>query len=101
LAKRSGKAAGPSTPTARRARWGPVRADTARGQARPVGLPSEGGEQHDLVAQAGAGGEQRGERAGGGALIGAAEGGDDVLPVGTVFAAVRDDLQVAAGPGRA
>jgi hypothetical protein len=60
---------------------------------------SEGAEQHDLVAQAGAGGEQRGERAGGGALIGAAEGGDDVLTVGTVLAAVRDDLQVGAGPG--
>jgi hypothetical protein len=27
------------------------------------------------------------------------EGGDDVLPVGTVLAAVRDDLQVGAGPG--
>jgi hypothetical protein len=35
-----------------------------------------------------------------GAWTGAAGGGDDVLTVGTVLAAVLDDLQVAAGPGR-
>ena len=63
----------------------------------PVGI--EGGEQHDLIAEAGAGGEQRGQGAGGGEFVGAAEGGDDVLAVRGVLAAVLHDLQIGAGPG--
>jgi hypothetical protein len=74
-------------------------ADTTGGQAWPVGIRGEGGEEHDLVAEAGAGGEQRAESAGGGEVVGAAEGGDGVLAVDAVLAAVLDDLQVGARPG--
>ena len=60
-------------------------ADAARGQAQPFGIPLEGGEQHDLVAETGAGGEQGGQRAGGGERVGAAESGNDVLAVSAVL----------------
>ena len=59
----------------------------------------QGGEQQDLLAEAGAGGEQRGEAAAGGEFVGAAEGGDDVLADGAAVAAVLDDLEVAARSG--
>jgi hypothetical protein len=74
-------------------------ADTASGQAWPIGIRGEGGEEHDLVAEAGAGGEQGSQSAGGGEFVGAADGGDDVLAVDAVLAAVLDDLEVGAGPG--
>jgi hypothetical protein len=74
-------------------------ADATGGQAQPLGIPLEGGEQHDLVAEAGAGGEQAGQRAGGGELVGAAEGGEDVLAVRPVLPTVLHDLQVGARPG--
>jgi hypothetical protein len=74
-------------------------ASATGGQAQPLGIPLKGGEQHDLAAEAGAGGEQAGQRAGGGEFVGAAEGGDDVLAVCAVLPTVLHDLQVGAGPG--
>ena len=74
-------------------------ASATGGQAQPLGIPLKGGEQHGLAAEAGAGGEQAGQRAGGGEFVGAAEGGDDVLAVRAVLPTVLHDLQVGAGPG--
>ncbi len=59
----------------------------------------EGGDQHHLVGELGPRGEQRGERAGGFELVGAAERGDDTLAHGALDALVLDDLHVSAFAG--
>jgi hypothetical protein len=49
------------------------------------------------LRQPGAGSEEGGEAAGGFEFVDATEGGDDVLSMDAVFAAVLDDLQIGAG----
>ena len=66
---------------------------------------AQGREEHDLLRQPGAGGEEGGEAAGGFEFVDATEGGDHVpwpsadlrSPMSALFAAVLDDLQIAAG----
>jgi hypothetical protein len=74
-------------------------ADPACLQPRLVLGVAEGGEQQDLLAEPGAGGEESGEATRGGELVEAAKGGDDLLADGAAFTAVFDDLQVAARTG--
>jgi hypothetical protein len=74
-------------------------ADATGGQVQPLGISLKGGEQHDLIAETGAGGEQAGQCAGGSELVGAAKGGNDVLAMHAILPTVLDDLQVGAGPG--
>src|SRR5208283_1347717 len=70
-----------------------------RGRHRAALVLIEGGDQHHLVGELGARGEQRGERAGGFELVGAAERGDDTLAHGALDALVLDDLHVSAFAG--
>ena len=56
----------------------------------------QGREEHDLLAEASAGGQQRGEPPAGCEFVDAPEGGDDVLAHGPAVASVLDNLEVAA-----
>ena len=71
---------------------------SARVQPRLVLRVVEGGEQQDLLAEPGAGGEEGREPARGGELVEASEGGDDLLADAAALAAVLDDLQKARPP---
>jgi hypothetical protein len=57
-------------------------------------------EQHDLLAEPGAGGEQGRQATGAGQLVEAPQGGDDLLADGPILAPVFDNLQVTAWAGR-
>jgi len=74
-------------------------ADALGQQTRAVEVGLQGGEQHDLIAEAGAGGQQGGERAARGQLVGTPDCGDHVLPHRAVLALVLDNLQIAARSG--
>src|SRR6185503_13318102 len=56
----------------------------------------QGREEHDLLAEASAGGQQCGKPPAGCEFVDAADGGDDVLAHGTAVASVLDNLEVAA-----
>jgi hypothetical protein len=56
----------------------------------------QGREKHDLLAEAGARGQQRGEAPADCEFVDTPEGGDDVLAHGPALALVLDNLEVAA-----
>jgi hypothetical protein len=68
----------------------------ARDRQRTLGVLVERVDEQDLIGKLGARGKKRGERAGGGQVVGAAEIGDHPLTHGGAFAFVLDDLDVAA-----
>ena len=61
-------------------------------QARTLQVGLQGGQQQDLLTVARARGKQGGQGTAGGELVGAAEGGDDVLPHRAAVASVLHDL---------
>jgi hypothetical protein len=71
-----------------------------RNRQRPFGALIERADQQDLVGEPGPRGDERGERAGGGQFVGAAEIGDHSLADGGAVAPVLDDLDVTALAGR-
>jgi hypothetical protein len=74
-------------------------ADALGQQARAIKVGLQRRQQHDLLAEPRAGGEQGGECAAHGQLVGPSDGGDHVLPHRAVLALVLDDLQIAARSG--
>jgi hypothetical protein len=75
------------------------RPDPLGRQLRPGLAILQSRQEHDLIAEAGAGGQERSQRALAGELIGPANRGDDILPRPAVLPAALDNLQVAARPG--
>ena len=70
-----------------------------RGGQRATLVLIEGGDEHHLVGELGARGQQRSKGAGSFELVGAAERRDDALAHGSVDALVLDDLHVSAFAG--